>query len=80
LPAFPDTIIKLQKVLDNPDTNISDIAKLIEMYPILSGNILRVANSCPSLLSGLMHDIGIDVEKMMEDVQVSVNQAMELLG
>ncbi len=45
LPAFPDIIIKLQKVLDNPDTNISDIAKLIEMDPILSGNILRVANS-----------------------------------
>ena len=45
LPAFPDILIKLQKVLDNPDAGISDIAGLIELDPILAGNILKISNS-----------------------------------
>ena len=45
LPAFPDILIKLQTVLNDPDAGISDVARLIEIDPILTGNILKISNS-----------------------------------
>ena len=45
LPAFPDILIKLQKVLNDPDTGISDISNIIKLDPILAGNLLKVSNS-----------------------------------
>ncbi len=45
LPVFPDILIKLQNVLNDPETGISDISRLIELDPTLAGNILKVSNS-----------------------------------
>lgn len=45
LPAFPDILMKLQKKIEDPLASKSDFAKLIEMEPTLSGNLLRLANN-----------------------------------
>lgn len=51
LPAFPEILLKLQEIINNPQTGIRDISKLIEMDASLSGNILKLANS--AFYSGL---------------------------
>ncbi len=45
LPPFPDILLKLQTVLDDPDAGMSDVARIIELDPALSGKILNLSNS-----------------------------------
>ena len=45
LPQFPRNITKLSGMLDNPDSNISDIAMLISQDVSITGEILKLANS-----------------------------------
>jgi HD-like signal output (HDOD) protein len=45
LPSFPDVLLKLDEELRSEDTDFGRIAKLVGMDPVLSGQILRVANS-----------------------------------
>lgn len=43
--ALPDTCVKLQQMLNDDSTNIDDIAQLVSYDPIISGLILKLANS-----------------------------------
>ncbi|MFO7751185.1 MAG: HDOD domain-containing protein [Desulfobacteraceae bacterium] len=45
LPVFPDILVKLQKVMDDPYAAMNDIARIIELDPILAGRVLSVSNS-----------------------------------
>ena len=45
LPAFPDILTKLQKILDTPYAGVADVTRLIKMDPVLAGNILKISNS-----------------------------------
>jgi len=45
LPPLPEIVIKLQKMVRDPSANVKNIAKLIEVDPVLAGRILKLANS-----------------------------------
>lgn len=45
LPSMPDVAVRISKVVNNPDTNSADIAKVIQMDPALTGRIISVVNS-----------------------------------
>ena len=45
LPSLPEIAVKLEELLADPDSKISDIAKLIETEPTLSGKIITLSNS-----------------------------------
>ncbi|MBN2159300.1 MAG: HDOD domain-containing protein [Spirochaetes bacterium] len=45
LPAFPENIIRIQKLCANPDATIKEIADAISLDPGLTTSILKLANS-----------------------------------
>ncbi len=45
LPPFPDFLINLQQKLRDPYVNVEEISKLIQVEPVLAGNILKLSNS-----------------------------------
>lgn len=45
LPPLPSTIVRIQQMCMNSDTEISDLVKVIESDPMLSANILKAVNS-----------------------------------
>ncbi|HOD14011.1 MAG: HDOD domain-containing protein [Spirochaetes bacterium] len=45
IPAFPDNIIRIQKLCANPDATIKEIAGAISLDPGLTTSILKLANS-----------------------------------
>ncbi|PIR01330.1 MAG: hypothetical protein COV66_02630 [Nitrospinae bacterium CG11_big_fil_rev_8_21_14_0_20_45_15] len=44
-PPFPDIINRVQREVDNPDSDIWVISQLIASEPILAGNLIKMANS-----------------------------------
>jgi putative nucleotidyltransferase with HDIG domain len=45
LPQFPDNVVYLQKLLSDPDSEMSDIARQISMDPSLTAELLKIVNS-----------------------------------
>ncbi|MBN1291416.1 MAG: HDOD domain-containing protein [Candidatus Latescibacteria bacterium] len=45
LPPLPDIVIRLREMTQSLKTNIKDIAKLIEIDPVLAWNIIKLSNS-----------------------------------
>lgn len=45
LPPAPEMISKLRSMIEDPDVGINEVAKLIQSDPILSGKLLKLANS-----------------------------------
>lgn len=45
LPPFPEILLKIQRKLSDPRSSIGDIAKIIEMDPVLTGKIIKASNS-----------------------------------
>jgi HD-like signal output (HDOD) protein len=45
LPSFPDVLLKLDSELRSDDIDLNRVARLVGMDPVLSGQILRMANS-----------------------------------
>lgn len=45
LPPLPNSVIKIQELCMNNDTNIDDLSRVIEQDPMLSANILKSVNS-----------------------------------
>lgn len=45
LPPLPDVLIGLNKKINNPETDIEEISELIETEPVLSGRLIKLANS-----------------------------------
>lgn len=50
LPAFPDNIVFVQKLISDPESEISDIARQISMDPSLTADLLKVVNSAQFML------------------------------
>jgi putative nucleotidyltransferase with HDIG domain len=50
LPQFPDNIIQLQKLINDPDSEISSIARQISTDPSLTADLLKVVNSAQFML------------------------------
>jgi HD-like signal output (HDOD) protein len=45
LPAFPEAVLRVQRVLQSPDTSAGDIVDILGSDPGLAARILRIANS-----------------------------------
>ncbi len=45
LPSMPDVFLQVKKVVDDPDSNISNIAKVMTRDPSLAARVLKVANN-----------------------------------
>ncbi|ASM39668.1 HDOD domain-containing protein [Campylobacter sp. RM12327] len=45
LPPLSDTVVRIQKICNDPDSSIADLSKIVENDPMLTANILRSANS-----------------------------------
>ena len=45
LPSMPDIFLQIKKIVDDPSSNISNIAKVITRDPSLTARILKVANN-----------------------------------
>jgi HD-like signal output (HDOD) protein len=45
IPSLPDILVRLEPKIEDPKSNISDTAILIETEPILSGRMIQLSNS-----------------------------------
>ncbi len=45
LPPLPDILLRLEKLINDPESDIEAIAELIETEPVLSGRLIKMANS-----------------------------------
>ncbi|MBI9101133.1 MAG: HDOD domain-containing protein [Spirochaetales bacterium] len=50
LPQFPDNIVQLQKLINDPESEISDIARQVSMDPSLTADLLKIVNSAQFML------------------------------
>ncbi|WP_020611080.1 HDOD domain-containing protein [Sediminispirochaeta bajacaliforniensis] len=50
LPQFPDNIVFLQKLINDPDSEITDIARQISTDPSLTADLLKLVNSAQFML------------------------------
>ena len=51
LPQFPENIIMVQKLISNPRSEMSDIARQISIDPALTADLLRIVNSAQYMFS-----------------------------
>lgn len=65
IPPLPQNAIKLLKLLDDPDTNTSQLAKVVALDAGIASTVLRIANSAAFAQAGRV---------------VSVEQAVTLVG
>lgn len=45
LPAFPEAVVRIQQVLQSPDTRTDDVVRILSSEPALAARLLRMANS-----------------------------------
>lgn len=45
LPPLPEILLKLQNLINDPDSELEEIARLIETEPVLSGRLIKLSNS-----------------------------------
>jgi putative nucleotidyltransferase with HDIG domain len=50
LPQFPDNIVFIQKLISDPDSEITDIARQISTDPSLTADLLKLVNSAQFML------------------------------
>jgi putative nucleotidyltransferase with HDIG domain len=58
LPHFPENIIEIQRLLEDPDADISTIARQMAMDPALTADLLRIVNSAQYMLAKHIENIG----------------------
>lgn len=64
LPQFPDNIVHLQKLINDPDSEISEIARRIATDPSLTADLLKTVNSAQFMLPNKVDNIA-DAVKMV---------------
>lgn len=50
LPQFPENILHVQKLIDDPSSDLPSIARQISMDPALTGDLLKIVNSAQYML------------------------------
>jgi len=51
LPQFPENILMIQKLINDPDSQMADIARQISMDPALTADLLKIVNSAYYMLA-----------------------------
>ena len=57
LPQFPENIMLVQKLIADPDSDMSTIARQISMDPALTADLLKIVNSAQYMLSKKVDNI-----------------------
>ncbi len=57
LPQFPESILELRKLLEDPDAEVSEIARLLSKDPGLTADLLRTVNSARYMLPRRMDNV-----------------------
>lgn len=63
LPKFPESILALEKLLADPNSELSDIARLISRDPAFTADLLRYVNSASFMLSRRVRNV-VDAVKI----------------
>ena len=50
LPQFPENVVFIQKLINDPESEITDIARQISMDPSLTADLLKIVNSAQFML------------------------------
>ena len=50
LPQFPENVVFIQKLINDPESELTDIARQISMDPTLTADLLKVVNSAQFML------------------------------
>jgi HD-like signal output (HDOD) protein len=45
LPAFPEAVLRIQRILQSPETSTDDVVRILSSEPALAARLLRIANS-----------------------------------
>jgi putative nucleotidyltransferase with HDIG domain len=64
LPQFPENIVKIQRLIADPNSQIIDIARHISTDPAMTADLLKVVNSAAYMLSKKVDNIA-DAVKMV---------------
>ncbi|WP_304222883.1 HDOD domain-containing protein [Gracilinema caldarium] len=51
LPQFPENIVMIQKLINDPKSEMTDIARQISMDPAMTADLLKIVNSAQFMLS-----------------------------
>jgi putative nucleotidyltransferase with HDIG domain len=57
LPHFPDNIVTVQRMINDPKSEMTDIARHISMDPALTADLLKIVNSAQYMLSKKVDNI-----------------------
>ena len=57
LPQFPENIVIVQKLINDPKSEMSDIARQISMDPALTADLLKIVNSAQYMLAKKVDNI-----------------------
>jgi len=64
LPQFPENVTVIQQLINDPDSDINEIARRISTDPSLTADLLRVVNSAKFMLPNRVDNI-VDAVKMV---------------
>jgi len=64
LPQFPENVLTLQKLINDPKSEIADIARQISMDPALTADLLKIVNSAQYMLSKKVDNIAEAVKML----------------
>jgi putative nucleotidyltransferase with HDIG domain len=64
LPQFPENIIRIQQLINDPKAEMADIARRISMDPALTADLLKIVNSAQYMLDKKVDSIS-DAVKMV---------------
>jgi putative nucleotidyltransferase with HDIG domain len=57
LPQFPENVMRVQKLVTDPNSDMASIARQISMDPALTGDILKIVNSAQYMLAKKVDNI-----------------------
>ncbi len=84
LPTLPNILLKLIDACNNEETSVSDVSKLVEKDPSLSGKVLRLINSVyyglPRKVKGIDQGVALLGTDAVKNIAIcaSVHQAFKL--
>jgi len=64
LPQFPENIVAVQRLINDPKSELRDIAKRISIDPVLTADLLRTVNSAYFMLPNRVDSIGNAVKML----------------
>jgi HD-like signal output (HDOD) protein len=79
LPCFPDVLIRIRRALSNPNTTLAQLARIIEVEPVLATRLIATANAALFNPSGrLIRDLPLAMTRLGEQQVQSITVAYSM--